>query len=115
LPLGHGIGTSVAGIAMHHDLGSGIQPPHIIGRWPVHFDHGIAKSHRTEPLAGLTHDFNVNRFITGAPQASTDAVLAESLDPQVAVSLSDCRLNLFFNNAGINPFAGNFPGNFIYR
>jgi hypothetical protein len=65
-------------------------------------------------LSGLAHDFNVNRFISGPPQTSADAVLAERLDSQVAVSLFYCRLNLFFNNPGINPFPGNFPGNYMH-
>jgi hypothetical protein len=66
-------------------------------------------------LSGLAHDFNVNRFISGPPQTSADAVLTESLDSQVAVSLFDCRLNLLFNYSGINPLPGNFAGNLIYR
>ena len=111
--LGHGIGTSVADIAMHHDLSSGIQPSHIIGCRPVDLDRGIGKSHGSDTLSGLADDFNLDRFITGPPQSSADAMLAVSLNSQVPVSLLHCRLNLFFNNPRINTLSGNFPGNLM--
>jgi hypothetical protein len=49
-------------------------------------------------LSGLPHDFNANRFVTGAPKPSADTVLAKGVNSQITVALLDGRLDLFFDN-----------------
>jgi hypothetical protein len=64
-------------------------------------------------LSGLTDDFKMNRLITGPPQSSPNAVLAESLDLQSPVALFHRRLNLLFNNPGVDTLSGNSAGNLV--
>ena len=109
--LGHGVGTSVADIAVHDNLSAGIEPSHVIGCRSEDLDGGVGKSHGSDPLSGLTDDFKVNRFIAGPPQSSPNAVLAESLDLQSPVALFHRSLNLLFNNPGVNTLSGHTAGN----
>ena len=108
--LGHGVGTSVADIAVHHNLSAGIEPAHVVGGRPEDLDAGIGKSHGSDPLSGLADDFDINRFIAGPPQPSPNAVLAESLDLQSPVSVFHRRLNLLFYNPGVDPLSGDSAG-----
>ncbi len=98
--LGHGVGGAVARVAVDDDLGAGVQPAHVVGHRPEDFDHGVGKPHGPHPLPGVPGDPDGDRLLPGAPEPAADAVLAEGLDLQLAVTLCNGLLHLLLENAG---------------
>ena len=102
--LGHGIGRSVAGIAMDDDLGPGIQPAGVVGRRPFHFDQCIGKPHGTQALPRGSLDQQANRFFARSPETAADPVLAECQNFEAALTTDHRFLYFFFQHAGFDPF-----------
>ena len=115
LALGHGVGGTVAGVAVYDDLGAGVQPADIVGDRPEDLDHGVGKPHGPHPLPGVAGDPDGHRLLPGPPEAAADAVLAVGLDLQPAMALGHGLLHLLFQNAGADALLAPPAGNDVNR
>ena len=113
--LGHGVGGTVAGVAVHDDLGAGVQPAHVVGDRPEDLDHGVGEPHGPHPLPGVPGDPDGDRLLPGPPEAAADAVLAVGLDLQPAVALGHGLLHLLLENAGADALLAPLAGNDVNR
>ena len=106
--LGHGIAHAIGRIAVNHDGGTGVEPAHIIGHRPFHFDQRVGKPHGTHALTGRSLDTHIHLPVSGTPQAAADAVLTVGMDLQAGVSLGHRCLDLFFQKTGLDALVIDF-------
>jgi hypothetical protein len=97
--LGHGVGGTVAGVAVHDDLGPGIEPAHVVGHRSVDLDHRVGETHGAHALPGVAGDADGHNVPPGPPEAAADAVLAEGVDLQPAMAVGNRLLDLLFEDA----------------
>ncbi len=102
LPLGHGVGRSVARVAVDDDPGTPVEPPHVVGSGSHDFDGGVGKSHGPHPLAGGTQYLHIHGLLPGFPQSAADAMLPESFDFQIPASLLHRLLDALLDDARLD-------------
>ena len=124
LALGHGIAAAVRGMAVHDNVGAGVEPAHIVRGGTHDLDPRVGESHGTHALSGVAGHFHIEGFVPRLPQSAADAVLAEGfhfddpvprLDGLLEALLQDPRVEALtllhpFDDDGGFLVAGLFPG-----
>ncbi len=77
LALGHGIAAAVGGMAVHDNVGTGVEPAYIVRGGTHDLDPRVGETHGAHALSGVAGQFHMEGFFPRLPKPAPDAVLAE--------------------------------------
>ena len=75
--LGHGIAAAVRGVAVHDNVGTGVEPAHVVRGGTHDLDPRVGETHGAHALSGVAGHFYMERFFPRLPKPAPYAVLTE--------------------------------------